>query len=135
GARFSGREAASLLSSGLRERLCVPAAAASPRSQWAAGCRLAALALLLLTAAAGAHLVAFDVWYGRLAITWPHSAYHLYFPPMSNEGLVRTIAATTLPLIAAFAVCRGRLRIASLFPLALAALYITGEVGFAAQQA
>ena len=42
---------------------------------WAEGCALGALLLLLLAATASAYALTWDVWYGRLGMSWPIGAY------------------------------------------------------------
>jgi hypothetical protein len=134
GHRLSMRELAALVAAGARRRVLLPGTRAGTASgRWAAGCRLAALVLLLMTAAGGAYTVAFDLWYGRLAMTWPHADYHLYAVAVSDRALARLILTAALPLAGALAVCRSWIRLAALSPLVMAVLFLRGEIGLAAQ--
>src|SRR5438067_2094297 len=96
---------------------------------WAEGCALGALLLLLLAATASAYALTWDIWYGRLGMRWPIGDYGP--TPLGAAGLARVLAATLLPLAAAFAICRGRRLVALAAPLAATALYLSGVVGFA----
>jgi hypothetical protein len=96
---------------------------------WAEGCALGALLLLLLAATASAYALTWDIWYGRLGMSWPIGDYAP--APLGAAGLARVLTATLLPLAAAFAICRGRRLVALAAPLAATALYLSGVVGFA----
>jgi hypothetical protein len=96
---------------------------------WAEGCALGALLLLLLAATASAYALTWDLWYARLGMRWPIADYSP--TPLAAPGLARVLAATLLPLAAAFAICRGRRLVALAAPLAATALYLSGVVGFA----
>lgn len=136
GHRLSMRELAALVAAGARQRVLLPGTGAGTVSgRWSAGCRLAALVLLLITAAGGAYTLAFDLWYGNLAMTWPHGDYHLSTVHVSDRGLARLILTTLLPLAGALALCRGWVRLAALSPLLMAVLFLHGEIGFAPQTA
>jgi hypothetical protein len=134
GQRLSLRELAALVAAGARRRVLLPGTSAGTVSgRWSAGCRLAALVLLLITSAGGGYTLAFDLWYGSLAMTWPHGDLHLYAAPLSDSGLARLILTAALPLAGALALCRGWIRLAALSPLLMTVLFLRDEIGLAAQ--
>jgi hypothetical protein len=134
GQHLSLRELAALVAAGARRRVLLPGTRAGTVSgRWSAGCRLAALVLLLITAAGGGYTLAFDLWYGSLAMTWPHGDYHLYAVSLSDSGLARLILTAALPLAGALALCRGWIRLAILSPLLMTVLFLHGEIGAAGQ--
>ena len=126
--RPSPRQVASLTMSGVRER-GARTTGGTRAGVWAEGCRLAALVLLLLAAAASLFVIALDTWYSRLGIVWPGGDNVTYAPAMGTGALARSIVAVVLPLMAAWAVCRGRSAIPIACSVLAAGLFLSGEIG------
>ena len=89
---------------------------------------MAALALLLLSAAASLRPIALDTWYSRLGFVWPSTPFTAA-PPMAAGGLARWLVAALLPLVAAAAICRRRDAIAVACSLLAAGLFLGGQIG------
>ncbi len=107
------RQLAGLLAAGVRRR-GAEATGATRAGVWLEGCRLAALALLLLSATASLHPIALDTWGSR---------------PMAPGGLARWVVAALLPLAAAAAICRRRDAIAVACSVLAAGLFLAGQIG------
>lgn len=123
------REAASLIAAGLRARLDRPAGAPAV-AIWAPGCRLGALVLLLLASSGALYPIAWDVWYGRLRMTWPHVAYHLVAIPAPRDRVAWMVVAAVLPLVGAIALVLGRPLVAVLASGLVAGLTASGQVPY-----
>ena len=121
------RQVAGLLAAGVRRR-GAEATGATRAGVWMEGCRLAALALLLLSAAASLRPIALDTWYSRLGFVWPSMPFTAA-PPMAAGGLARWLVAALLPLVAAAAICRRRDAIAVACSLLAAGLFLGGQIG------
>src|SRR5262249_8170899 len=122
------REVGALVAAGMGER-GRRVSGGDRAGMWAEGCALGALLLLLLAATASAYVLSWDIWYGRLGMSWPIGDY--VPTPLAAAGLARVLTATLLPPAAASAICRGRRLPALAAPLAATALYLSGVVGFA----
>ncbi|HEY3765610.1 MAG TPA: hypothetical protein VGL44_10680 [Gaiellales bacterium] len=126
--RPSPRQVAALAASGVRER-GARTTGGTRFGIWAEGCRLAALVLLLLAAAASLFVIAMDAWYSRLGIVWPGGEGVTYAPALGGGALARSIIAVLIPLVGAWAVCRGRSAIPIACSILAAGLFLAGQVG------
>ena len=124
--RPSPRQLAALAAGGVRER-GVRTTGGTRFGIWAEGCRLAALALLLLAAAGGLFVISLDTWYSRLHIVWPGGEGITYAPALSGGALARSILAALLPLAGAWAVCRGRSALPIACSILAAGLFLAGQ--------
>jgi hypothetical protein len=126
GRREMPRQALALVACGIRRRGAA-ATGGTRAAVWIEGCRLAALVLLLVSAAASMFPVAWDVWYARLGVRWPISG--LAPAPLAGSALARVLLAAALPWLAAVAVCRGRAFAAAVLSALAAALFLSGHLG------
>jgi len=126
--RPSVRQVMALATSGVRER-GVRTTGATRAGIWAEGCRLAALVLLLLAAAASVYGLALNTWYSRLRIVWPGAEHITRAPALGGAALARSIIAVLIPVVGAWALCRGRSALPMACSILAAGLFLSGQVG------
>lgn len=122
---FRARELWALVVGGLGQRGRF-ARADSRAGTWAGGAQLGALVVLLVTAAASLYPLVWEVWYVRLGLRWPLDLVGVTMPPAPSNYLALQAMLFVTSLLAAVAVCRGRVRVALAFSVTMATLYLLG---------
>jgi hypothetical protein len=116
------REVWGLIAGGLRTRGTY-ASNGTLLGSWALGCQLAALVIFSIVAAARLYSAAWDVWYVRLGMHWPHEIAGAQVFQFGDGYLARNVFLGALPLLGIAAICRGRARLAIVASIAMSGLY------------